>query len=148
MKNPQTLAEELTHYFNDKNLKAVADYGCCAFVLMWCLGIEPDNDIDAVLKVIDLIQKKKIKEDCTVEWAKAIKYLSGRELKEIKFVDSKYISCIKKRTPVRYDYKGKSHWVGVENGVICFNPLAVSTCVTFGHPGSRREIKLTGEENE
>ena len=144
MKNPQTLAIELAEYFDDKNLRNISKYGCCAFVLMWCLGIEPDSDVDAILILVDLIRKKKIKEDCTVKWAEAVKYLSGRELTAVDFIDTKIISNIKERTPVRFDYNGKSHWVGVENGKVCFNPLIYSNCVANGRPGSKRVIHIKG----
>lgn len=146
MKNPQTLAIELAEYFDDKNLRNISKYGCCAFVLMWCLGIEPDSDVDAILILVDLIRKKKIKEDCTVKWAEAIKALSGRSLKKIEFVDTKIISNIKERTPVRYDWNGKCHWVGVENGKIAFNPLRYSYCVEKGAPASKRVITLAKEK--
>lgn len=144
MKAPQTLAIELSEYFNDKRLKSVADYGCCALVLMWCLGIEPDEDVDAVLKVIDMIKKKKIDEDCTVKWADAVKFLTGRTLESVDFIDTKVIGNIKERTPVRFDFQGKSHWVGVENGVIAFNPLKYSNCVTYGRPATKRILHIKG----
>lgn len=144
MKHPQTLAEELSKYFSDKDLKNVAKYGCCAFVLLWCLEIEPENDVDAILMVIDLIRKKKIKDDCTVIWAEAVKSLSGRELTAIDFVDTQIISNIKERTPVRFDYNGKSHWVGVENGKVCFNPLVYSNCVSNGRPAIKYVLHIKG----
>ena len=144
MKAPQTLAIELSEYFDDKYLKSVSKYGCCALVLMWCLGIEPDEDVDAVLKVIDMIKKKKIKEDCTVKWADAVKYLSGRELTSIDFIDTKVIGDIKERTPVRYDFQDNSHWVGVENGVVVFNPLKQSNCVLYGKPATKRVLHIKG----
>ncbi len=143
MKNPQTLAEELNNHFENKNLKNIAKSGCCAFVLLWCLGIDGD-DINAILLLDDMIKKGVIKEDCTVKWAEAIKYLSGRELTSIDFMDILIIRNIKERTPVRYDYNGKSHWVGVEDGKIKFNPLKYSLCVEKGRPATKRVLHIKG----
>lgn len=142
MKNPQTLAEELYQYFPNEKLKAIKNYACCAFVLMWCLGVEPDDDVEAIFTVERMIDKKVIEKDCTVNWAKAIKYLSGRSMKSIEFKDIKVIKNIKERTPVRFDFNGKSHWVGVENGKVAFNPLVTSVCVNKGSPATCRIIKL------
>lgn len=145
MKAPQTYAEELNEVFPNSRLNAIAKYGCCAFVLLWCLGIEPEQDIDAIKTVARLMDKGAITDTCTVKWADAIKALSGRTMKSIDFVDTKIISNIKERTPVRYDWNGKSHWVGVENGKIAFNPLRYSNCVTNGQPASKRVITLKKE---
>ena len=144
MKHPQSLATELYKHFPTSNLKAIKDYGCCAFVLMWCLGIEPDDDAEAIMMVDSLIQAKALEEDCTVKWAEAIKRLTGKEMKAVDFVNIKYIFHIKKRSPVRYDYNGKSHWVGVENGKVAFNPLKFSVCVENGKPSTMRIIHIKG----
>ena len=144
MKHPQSLAAELYSHFPVKNLKAIKEYGCCAFVLMWCLGIEPDDDAEAIMTVDNLIQAKALEEDCTVKWAEAIRRLIGREMKAVDFVNIKYIFHIKKRCPVRYDYNGKSHWVGVENGKVAFNPLKFSVCVENGKPSTMRIIHIKG----
>ena len=66
MKHPQSLATELYKHFPTSNLKAIKNYGCCAFVLLWCLGIESD-DAEAIMTVDSLIQAKALKEDCTVK---------------------------------------------------------------------------------
>lgn len=144
MKHPQSLAAELYSHFPSKNLKAIKEYGCCAFVLMWCLGIEPDDDAEAVMTVDSLIQAKALKEDCTVKWAEAIRRLTGREMKAVDFVNITSIVHIKDRCPVRYDHSGKSHWVGVENGKIAFNPLKRSVCVESGKPSTMRIIHIKG----
>lgn len=143
---PQTYAEELNEVFPNSKLTAISKYGCCAFVLLWCLGIEPDHDIDAIKTVARLMDKGAITDTCTVKWAEAIKALSGRSLKKIEFVDTKVISNIQERTPVRYDWNGKCHWVGVENGKIAFNPLRYSYCVEKGAPASKRVITLAKEK--
>ena len=146
MKHPQTLAIELFNHFPCQNLKIIKDNSCCALVLMWCLGIEAE-DIAAIETVDDLLKKGAVKEDCTVKWAECIKALSGRELESIDFVDIKYIFHIKERTPVRYDYNGKSHWVGVENGKIAFNPLERSACVDMGKPAAMRVLHIKELKN-
>ena len=45
---------------------------------------------------------------------------------------------------MRYDYKGKSHWVGVENGKIAFNSLIKSVCVEKGVPTQARILNIEG----
>jgi hypothetical protein len=144
MKNPQTLAEKLADKFPDKKLINISKYGCCAFVLLWCLGIEPDEDAEAILILSDLIEKGKIKEDCTVKWVEAVKYLTGRTVTAVDFNEIKIIGNIKNRTPVRYDYGKNSHWVGVEYGEIKFNPLSFSNCVEFGRPAESRVLHIKG----
>ncbi len=140
MDHPQTKAEEISKNITPQRLEAISRYGCCAFVLLWCLGIEPD-DYQAIETVNDLIKAKAIEEDCTVKWVEAAEHLTGRKI-TVEFKDIKDLRGIKNRTPVRYDYKGKSHWVGVENGMIKFNPLVYSQCVDKGRPVTARVIKL------
>ena len=112
-------------------------------MLLWCLGIEPD-DLEAIELVNDMINAGVIEKDCTVHWAEAVKFLTGREI-SVQFKDIKDILSIKDRTPVRYDYKGNGHWVGVERGMIAFNPLKQSNCVDKGRPVTARIIKLKSQ---
>ena len=147
MKNPQTLAEELYSQFPNEKLRNIKDFGCCAFTLLWCLGIEPD-DAKAILTLGQLIDFKAIEEDCTVIWAKACQYLTGRNL-NVEFKNITSIKDIKKRTPVKYervDENGKkhAHWVGVENGKIGFNSLKTSLCVNKGKPVTARILTISG----
>lgn len=144
MKYPQTLAIKLSEKFPDKKLINISKYGCCAFVLLWCLGIEPDDDAEAILILSDLIEKKKIKEDCTVKWVEAVEYLTGRTVTAIDFNKIKVIGNIRERTPVRFDYGKNSHWVGVENGIVVFNPLKYSNCVENGCPAESRVLHIKG----
>lgn len=141
MKTPQSLAIEIKDTIKPERMETIGKYGCCAFVLMWCLGIEPD-DIDAVKTVNNMINAGVIEKDCTVKWAAAAAYLTGRKI-TVEFKDIKDLRGIRERTPVRYDYKGKGHWVGVENGMIKFNPLVYSQCVDKGRPTTARIIKLS-----
>lgn len=142
MKNPQTLAEKLYEKFHDPKLKSIADYACCAFTLMWCLGIEPD-DAEAIITVADLIDKKIIDPDCTVYWNPMTKYLTGRTC-EVEYKNISSLRGIKERTPVKFSYNGKSHWVGVENGKVKFNSLSYSFCVDKGKPVTMRKLKISG----
>lgn len=144
MNHPQTYVKNIISEVPKETLESIAKYGCCAFVLMWCLGIEPENDMEAVLTVARMIKAGAIDKDCKVKWASAIKYLTGRGNVEITFENITTLNGIKDRTPVRYDYDGKSHWVGVENGKIVFNPLEYSTCVEKGKPATMRKIKIKG----
>lgn len=142
MKTPQTLAEELYKQFPQTKLKSIMQYACCAFTMMWCMGIEPD-DAEAVITVGRMIDAEVIDADCTVYWDKVARFLSGRgcsiEKKEINSIKD-----IKERTPVRFDYQGKSHWVGVEKGKIKFNSLKSSNCVAKGKPTQARILHFTG----
>lgn len=140
MKYPQTLAREFCSVISPARLEIIGKYGCCAFVLLWCLGIEPDN-MEAIELVNDMINAGVIEKDCTVHWAEAVKFLTGRDI-TVEFKNIKDILSIKDRTPVRYDYKGQGHWVGVERGMIAFNPLKQSNCVDKGVPVTARIIKL------
>lgn len=143
MKAPQTLAKELNQMFPNKNLESIAKWGCCAFTLLWCLGLEPE-DIDAIKVLFELQKAGAIDEECTVYWAKAIEHLTGRTLESLDKVKIKSIKSIKKRTPVRYVYNGQGHWVGVENGKIAFNSLSHSNCVENGKPTEMRVLKIKG----
>ena len=145
MRHPQTLAAELYSHFPAGNLKSIKDFGCCAFVLMWCLGLELD-DAEAVMKADSLISSGAIGKDCTVRWAQAVREISGREMESVDFTDISGISHIKKRCPVRYDCRGKAHWVGVEDGKVAFNPLEYSACVERGKPATMRTIHLKGDK--
>ena len=142
MKNPQTLAEKLYQRFHDPKLKSIRDYACCAFTLMWCLGIEPD-DTEAIMTVADMIDKKVLAPDCTVYWSTATKYLTGRTC-SVEYVAISSLKGIKDRTPVKYTYNGKSHWVGVEKGKIKFNSLENSVCVNKGKPVTMRVLTISG----
>ena len=143
MKTPQTLAKELARMFPNTDMQKIADLACCAFVVMWCLYIEPD-DIEAIKIVQNMRKKGVIRDDCVVLWYKVVPYLTGRELKEVKFTDINSIKKIKARTPVLYakegNAKGIGHWVGVENGKIGFNPQDYSVNVAEGKPVEMREL--------
>ena len=142
MKNPQTLAEKLYQQFPTLKLKSIMQYACCAFTMMWCMGIEPD-DADAILTVGRMMDAKAIDSDCTVYWDKVARFLSGRGC-SIEKTEITSIADIKDRTPVRFDYSGKSHWVGVENGKVVFNSLVSSNCVNKGKPTQARILHFTG----
>lgn len=145
MTHPQTLAKELNKIFPNSKLNAIAEYGCCAFTLIWCIGIECD-DIDAIKLVAKLMDDGAISDCCIVRWKDAINALTGKTMTSIDFLDTKVIGNIKERTPVRFDYGKSSHWVGVENGKVVFNSLEYSNCVTNGRPGSKRVIHLKGDK--
>ena len=140
MKYPQTLCTDFYYKISPERLATIGKYGCCAFVLLWCLGIEPDN-MEAIELVNDMINAGVIEKDCTVHWVEAVKFLTGRDI-TVEFKNIKDILSIKDRTSVRYDYKGQEHWVGVERGMIAFNPLKQSNCVDKGVPVTARIIKL------
>lgn len=138
---PQKDAERLCKI---KNLETIAKYGCCAFTYLWCLGIEPDS-ISAIEILDDALRTGKLGEDCIVKWAEFGNWITGRNI-QVEFIDIKDIKKIKERTPVRYDFKGQSHWVGVENGIIKYNSLGDgnSQCVNHGKPVTMRKISIKG----
>jgi len=123
MNNPQSLAIELKDTISPERLESIGRYGCCAFVLLWCLGLEPE-DIDAIKTLNNMINAGVIEKDCTVKWAEAAQYLTGRKI-TVEFKDIKDLR------------------VGVENGMIKFNPLVYSQCVDKGRPVTARIIKLS-----
>lgn len=140
MKYPQELAKD----YSGINFDVIAKYGCCAFVYLWCLGIEPDNDIEAIKLVQEAIDKNYIEKDCTVKWYDWGKALTGRTI-DVEKVKITTISNIKERTPVWYSINGvDGHWVGVENGKIAFNPLKNSLNVKNGKPRQLRKIVVKG----
>ncbi|MBQ1778235.1 MAG: hypothetical protein IIZ93_08795 [Acidaminococcaceae bacterium] len=145
MKHPQTLAEQIYQQFPTMKLKSIKDYACCAFTLMWTLHVEPD-DAEAILTVGRMMDKGAIDVDCTVYWDKAARFLTGKgaAVQFIDITDPKELKKIKDRTPVKFSYNGKSHWVGVENGRVKFNALEKSLCVEKGKPVTMRIIKTDG----
>ena len=143
MKNPQSLAEELYKHFHDPKLKAIKDYACCAFSLIYWLGIDC-SDIDAIMLVADLIKNHALDSDCTVYWGECIKQLTGREMESLEKVKISDIKKIKEKTIVKFTNGKYSHWVVVENGKVVFNSLKYSNCVENGKPTEARIIKIKG----
>lgn len=143
MKCPQKLAQELSQI---KTIEVQSHNACCAYVFLWCLGIEPD-DVEAIKLVDEAIRKNYIEPDCTVWWGKWGAALTGREILITKNENIKTIKDIKERTPVWYSKDGKNgHWVGVQNGVIKFDPYGSgrSENVKNGKPMKSRTIKIGG----
>ena len=138
---PQSDAMELAYKFNDEKLTNIAKYGCCAFTALWIMGIT--ESITAISILAEEIGKG-LENDCTVKWFDFFKNVSGREI-SVEFRDIKKlldVANVKDRCAVRFDYNGKSHWVGIENGKIAFNSLKTSQCVTLGKPTKARIIKF------
>ena len=143
MKNPQSLAEELYKHFPIPKLKAIKDYACCAFSLIWWLGIDC-SDVDAVMLVSDLMKHNALDVDCTVIWSLCIKQLTGREMLSLEKKSITTIKNIKEKTIVKFTNGKFSHWAGVENGKVVFNSLKYSNCVEKGKPTEARIIKIKG----
>lgn len=147
MNHPQTTAIELyKEGFQLPHLKQICDTGCCAFVFLWWLELDI-TDIQAIKIVSDAITAGVIKPDCTVIWQDFCRWLSGRNL-DVGFYDIRDILSIKGKTPVMWKYKGRQHWVGVEKGMITFNPLAHSEVVEHGNPVEKRVLVMKGKYNQ
>lgn len=137
--NPQSVAEELAQKFPDEKLKTIAKYGCCAFTALWIMGI--DKELESICLVADEMGKG-LDNECTVYWFDFFKHISGREIK-VEFREIKKLSDlldVKGRCAVRFDFNGKSHWVGVEKGKVVYNSLKHSVCVEKGKPTKARII--------
>ena len=143
MKNPQSLAEELYKHFPTPKLKAIKDYACCAFSLIYWLGIDCE-DVDAVMLVSDLMKHNALDVDCTVIWSLCIKQLTGREMLSLEKKSITTIKNIKEKTIVKFTNGKFSHWVVAENGKVIFNSLKYSKCVSEGKPTEARIIKIKG----
>ena len=143
MKNPQSFSEEIYKHFPTPKLKAIKDYACCAFSLIYWLGIDC-SDVDAIMLVSDLINHKALDVDCTVIWSLCIKQLTGREMESLEKVQIKDIKKIKEKTIVKFTNGKYSHWVVVENGKVIFNSLKYSNCVEKGKATEARIIKIKG----
>lgn len=144
MKNPQTLAKKLSEL---KTLDRIADSACCAFVTLWALGIEPE-DSEAILMIDRAMKSGVLDKDCTVKWVEFARSFTGKEI-DVEFMtinkltDLNNKKSVCNRFPVRYDFNNKSHWVGVEDGKIAFNPLEFSLCVKMGKPAQARILTLS-----
>ena len=143
MTNPQSLAEELYKHFPTPKLKSIKEYACCIFTLFWYLGIDC-SDVDAIMMVSDLIDKKALDPDCTVYWAKCIYQLTGRDMESLEKVPITSIKKIKGPAIVGFTNGNAGHWVGVKNGKVVFNSLKKSRCVEDGKPSEMRVIKIKG----
>lgn len=142
MKNPQTYAEDISKL---KHLDSIKKYGCCGFVALWSVGLDPDDELTAIQCLDDAIEAGVLDADCTVQWIPFFKWLTGRTV-EVEFQNISSIKNIKRRTPVRFDYNGNTHWVGVQDGEIKFNSLKHSVCVEKGKPVTARIIKINGKQ--
>ena len=143
MKNPQTLAEELYKHFPTQKLKAIKDYACCAFSLIYWLGLDL-SDIDTIMLVSDLMNEKALDVDCTVYWAECIRKITGREMLSLEKKNITSIKNIKEKTIVKFNRGNIGHWVVCENGKVVFNSLSYSRCVEEGKPTEARIIKIKG----
>ena len=143
MKNPQSLAEELYKHFPTPKLKAIKDYACCAFSLIYWLGIDC-SDVDAIMLVSDLMKHNALDVDCTVYWAECIRQLTVREMESLEKVQIKYLKKIKEKTIVKFSNGGYSHWVVCEHGKVVFNSLQYSNCVENGIATEAMIINIKG----
>lgn len=143
MEHPQTLAKKLYEQFPNEKLKAISDYACCIFTLMWYLDINV-TDAEAILLVSKLMNKKALDEECTVFWADCIRELTGLQLESVEKVSAPTLKKIKEKSIVRMKKGSNGHWVGVKNGKIVFNSLEYSVCASEGVPDTMRILKIKG----
>lgn len=143
MKNPQTVAENLAKVFPNPKLKAIGDFACCCFTLMWYLGID-QSDADAIITVGNLIDQKALDGECTVYWFPVVKALTGRELESVTEEKITSIKKIKGKAIVKYMNGTQPHWVGVLNGKIVFNSRVYSKTIEQGKPVLIKVLKFKG----
>lgn len=136
MKYPQTKAELLA-----KNIKAIADNGCLAMCYLYCIGLG-DSEYNLIGILSEAMDMGLLEKDCFVSDADKFlnAYCGANKVKVIKKNITSLEEITGDFTPVRFDYKGKGHWVVVENGRIVFNPLLNSQCVNKGKPTTSRII--------
>lgn len=128
--------------FPQTRAEAIGKYGCLAMCYLYALGIEGTAG-DYLMMVSDAMDDGLLDSECTVlDGAEYINRFAGKGRFTVRKQDIADISGIKARTPVRYDYSGRSHWVVVEDGKIVFNPLESSVCVARGRPVTARVIEL------
>lgn len=144
MNHPQTLALTLYSHFHAENLKEIADYGCCAFSLLYSLGID-GSDIDAIMTLDNLRKSGDLGPNCLVQWAKCVKALTGRTLKNVKMLPCNNIKDVKKMAIVKFMRGNVGHWVVVKKGKIVFNSLVDSLCVREGKPTEMRVLEFEGD---
>ena len=148
MKQPQKLALELNELFPNPKLKAIGDFACCCFTLMWYLDLD-FTDIDAIKTVANLINKKVnneicLDDECTVHWYPIIKALTGRDLLEVSEQTISSLKGIKGKAIVKFGNGEKRHWGGVKNGKVVFDSLGSSVTIAQGKPLLIKVLKIQG----
>lgn len=114
---------------------------CLYYCYLYCVGIEFENEGQALYEADRKRRQKILDNDGTVlDAVKLLSNITGRKVNVTKKEVSS-ISEIKEKTPVRFDYNGKSHWVVVANGEIVFNSIENSVCVKNGKPTTARIIE-------
>lgn len=121
-------------------LEIIGKNGCLAFVCLWLMGLDEENPNN--IKLIAREMGKSLEEDCTVKWHEFFKNISGRKIAvEFRDISSLHeLRDVKGKCAVRYDFNNRSHWVGVENCQVVYNPIEFSLCVTQGKPTRARII--------
>ena len=147
MIKPQALAGELAQM---KHLQTIADNACCAFVFLYCLGLDV-TDIEAIKLVENAINKKWIDQDATVWWQVWGEKLTGRNILAT-FYDNPTEAQLKglvNDTPVYFEYVGDDgemhgHWYAFKRGKCTFDPLGQGNSVSIkkGRPTKMRIIQF------
>ena len=148
MKQPQALALELNQLFPNPKIKAIGDFACCCFTLIWYLDID-FSDIDAIMTVAKLINKKIDNEicldnECTVHWYPIIKALTGRKLISISEKTVTSLKDIKGKAIVKFKNGEKIHWGGVKNKKVVFDSLGSSKTIEEGKPVLIKVLVIEG----
>lgn len=113
---------------------------CLFYSYLFCAGIGFDTEEDALYEAGKKLRRGILGEDGTVMDAdELLSSVTGRKARVAK-QEITSIDGIREKTPVRYDFGPKSHWVVVENGEIVFNSVENSVCVEKGKPVAARII--------
>lgn len=123
----------------------IGKYGCLAMCYLFCANVPISKYYDIISKAMDC---GILDNECTVlDASKFIEFTTGKKCTVTKeqFLQEDLEKEMHSPTarPVRFDYKGNSHWVVVEKGLIVFNSLEHSVCVEKGFPSTQRIIKWT-----
>lgn len=133
MNQPQKLAEDLNKVFPNPKMQAIGEFACCVLTLMWYLGIE-QSDIDAIMTVASLMDKKIIDKECLVYWFPTVEALTGRQLKNVSEKPITTIKGIKGKAIVKFKNGSQYHWGGVSNGKVVFDSKGKSKTIAEGKP--------------
>ena len=142
----------MKHAIQDK-ARAIGENGCLAFVYaniaetIMNEGWVPSNyacQLKLFADLFDAMESGLLKEDCYVlDAEKYLHYLDNSHKYKVTKKDISSLSEVANSMgAVRFDYNGKSHWVGFAMGQIVFDSLTDSVCRKYGKPTAARIVEV------